>query len=311
VAAQTWEEIVAEARLSAEEQKVLDNIVKRVPEFKEGRLRQADYSRQSLEVQKQKKEAEEAIAYSQKMRAWADEKVPIWEQAVADGAFDKDGTALWKKEQERLNKELQDAKAAAVAGADMDPAELTKRVEEIVRANGGVTKAEFQALMASEAAKIADERVEAKYKQFQDEFNTKTIPFNMGMSAANALAALDYERVTGEKFTADKQKELFGLMNKENNFDPRAVMEVMLEPVRKQKETEAEIEKRVKARLEEERKQRGYTEDQPYIPIPGVNQPKGSLQAMLDASAEEGDVESKIMAAGKKAAAELRNEGKY
>src|ERR1700761_3797484 len=140
MAAQTWEEIVAEARLSADEQKLLDNIVKRVPEFKEGRLRQADYSRQSLDLQKQKKEAEEAIAYSQRMKAWADEKVPVWESAVEKGLVDEEGNFVWLQEKERLAKELNDARAAAVGGTDMDPAELTRRVEEIVKANGGVTQ---------------------------------------------------------------------------------------------------------------------------------------------------------------------------
>lgn len=311
MAAQTWEEILVEARLSAEEQKVIDNIVKRVPEFKDGRMRQSDYSRQSLEIQKQKKDYDEAVAYSQRMKAWADEKVPVWESAVEKGLVDEEGNFVWLQEKERLAKELTDAKAKAVGGADMDPAELKKTVEEVVKAYGpGLTKDELAALISSEAQKLSKQTFDTEYEKVKAEFNGTTIPFTMAMAANNSLAAKDYETVTGEEWSDEKQKELYALMTKENNMNPRAAMKMMLKPVLDKKAADADFETKYQERLAKERKAQGV-EDGPYIPIPGVNQPKGSLQAMLDASAAEGDVESIVMAAGRKAAAELRTEGKY
>jgi len=312
MAEDTLEEILGRAQLSADERKLFDNTLQKNPELKKGWLRQSDYSRQMNEVTARKKQYDDAVEYNLKMKAWADEKVPIWESLVKKGVVSEDGDNLWLTEKDRLAKELDEAKKAAVAGADMDPAELTKRVEEIVKANGGVTQAEYKALVASEAARIAEEKVNAKYAEFETKFNTSTIPFTAAIAANNGLAALDYERVTGKEWTDDTQKELYALMTKENNMNPRAVMRIMLEPVRKEKETADLIEKEVQKRLAEERRLRGVSGDEPYIPIPGVNQPKGSLQAMLDASVEpSGDAESAIMAAGRRAAAELRTEGKY
>src|SRR5271154_781531 len=119
--AQTWEEILAEAKLSASEKQLIDNLVQRVPEFKDGRMRQADYSRQSLEIQKQKKDYDEAIAVKEKVNTWYLEKKPIWDSLIASGAVVDDRERVWPKEKERMTLELEAAKKAAVAGADMDP----------------------------------------------------------------------------------------------------------------------------------------------------------------------------------------------
>lgn len=310
---QTWEEILAAAQLSADESKLIDKIVQRVPEFKDGRLRQSDYSRQSTELQGRKKEYDDAVALNDRTQEWYQRVKPTWDTLVSAGAVDDDGEPVWPTEKTRMAKELADAKAAALAGVDMDPAELTRRVEEIVKANGGVTQAEMKALVASEASKMAEEAVGRKYTEFQKEFNEKTIPFNMGMTAANSLAALDYEKVTGEEFTEDKQKELFTLMTKENNFNPRAVMKLMLEPVKQKKATEDEIDRRANEKAAKMLRDRGeLADDQPFIPIPEKTvQPKGSLQKLMDLSTdEEADPATLIAAASRKAAAELRAEGK-
>lgn len=307
MAAQTWEEILAEARLSADESKLLDNIVKRVPEFRDGRLRQSDYSRQSLELQKKQKEYDAAIETKQKVDEWWGETKPVWQGLIDAGAIDQDNKPIWPEEKKRLQKELEDAKKAAVAGADMDPAELDRRVKEIVNAAGGVTREEMAALVASEARKMSEETVQNKYTEWTKSFNEKTIPFTAGIAAANALAAIDYERVTGEEFTPEKQDELFKLMAKEQNMDPRSAMKLYLKPVVEKKATEAEIEKRVKERLDQERQKIGVDGDM-YIPQElGGEKAKGSLQRMLEESAaQEGDLETLVKMAGHKAAVELR-----
>ncbi len=309
----TLESILSNARLSADERKVFEKALNENPELKKGWLRQSDYSRNMDQVTARKKEYDEAVAFNERMKTWADEKIPIWEGLVAAGAIDEESKPLWPAEKERLAKELEDAKKAAVAGADMDPAELDRRVRDIVKAAGGATSEEIKALVASEAAKMAAETFDNKYKEVEKNFNEKTIPFSMGISAANSLAALDYEKVTGEEFTDDKQKELFTLMTKENNFNPRAVMKIMLKPVIEKKATEVEVERLANERAAKILRDRGELVDgEPFIPVPDKqNQPRGSLQRLLDDSKDEGDVESLAMAAGRKAAAELRSEGKY
>lgn len=310
---QTWEEIVAAAQLSADESKLLDKVVQRVPEFRDGRLRQADYSRVQLEMQNRKKEYDDAVALSARTSAWYERVKPTYDVLREAGAINDDDEPVWPTEKQRMAKELEAAKAAAVAGVDMDPAELTRRVEEIVKANGGATQAEVKALVASEGAKLAEEAVNRKYTEFQKEFNEKTIPFNMGMSAANSLAAMDYEKTTGEEFTEEKQKELFAFMTKENNFNPRSAMKLMLEPVR-QKKTQAEEVKREATKMAEEmlRARGELAEDQPFIPLPEKTvQPKGSLQRLMELSTDsDADPTTLIAAAANKAAAELRSEGK-
>ena len=306
--AQTWEEILQEARLSADEQKLLDNLVKRVPEFKDGRLRQSEFSRLTNDMQRKKKEYDDAIALKDQVNGWWEEKKPIFEALVEAGAIDDDAKPVWPEEKKRLQRELDEAKKAALAGGDMDPAELDRRVREIVKANGGVTQDELKALVASEAGRLARESFQSEYEKVKAEFNQKTIPFAAGIAAANALAAFDYEKTTGEEFTPEKQSELFNLMTKENNMDPRAVMKIFLKPVVEKKNAEAEIERRVQERLDKERQRMGYDPDQPFIPqeVTGEQQ-MGSLKRMLAASAEaEGDIEGLVAAASRKAAAELR-----
>jgi hypothetical protein len=313
MAEDTLESILGNARLSADERKLFEKTLNDNPELKKGWLRQSDYSRNMDQVTARKKEYDEAIALKEKTSAWYERVKPTWDTLLEAGAVNEEGEPLWPTEKQRMAKELEDAKRAVVAGADMDPAELDKRVREIVKANGGATQEEIKALILSEGVKLAEEAVNRKYAEFQKEFNEKTIPFNMGMSAANSLAASDYEKVTGEEFTEDKQKELFALMSKENNFNPRAAMKIMLEPVKQKKAQAEEIKVQATKMAEEMLRARGeLAEDQPFIPLPEKTvQPKGSLQKLMELSSDsDADPSTLIAAAASKAAAELRAEGK-
>src|ERR1700677_1305371 len=239
--AQTWEEIIAEAKLSASEKQLFDSVVQRVPEVKDGRLRLADYNRNMNELGARKKEYDDAIATKDRVNTWYEERKPVWDQLVSAGAVDEDGEPVWPKERERLAKELEDAKKAALAGADMDPAELTRRVQEIVKANGGATVEEQKALIASEAKKLAEETFETKYKEVQKEFNEKTIPFTTGFATSMAIMANRYEKETGQEWTDEKQKEVFELMARENDFNPRSAVTKYMKPLVEEKATQAKI----------------------------------------------------------------------
>jgi hypothetical protein len=313
MAGQTWEEILQEARLSADESKLLDNLVKRVPEFRDGRLRQSDYGRQSLELQKKHKEYEEAIALKDRVQGWWEEKKPIWEGLIEAGAINENSEPLWPEERKRMERELEEAKRAALAGGDMDPAELDRRVKDIVKASGGVTREELTALVASEAAKLSKETFNTEYEKAKIEMNEKTIPFMAGFSTSMATAAIKYEKETGKDWTDDDQKAVFELMAKEKNFNPREVVGMYMKPALDEKKTKAEVERLVEERLTAERKRLGYDGEQPYIPqeVSG-ERAQGSLQRMLNESAAtEGDLETLVRQAAHKGAVELRESGKF
>ena len=313
MAVQTWEEIVSAAQLSADERKLLDNIVQKVPEFKDGRLRQADYSRKLTELQTQEKEYTEALAYNQKMKVWADEKVPIWESLVEQGVIDEESKPLWPEEKASLAAELEAAKKAAVGG-EMDPAELDKRVKEIVVASGLSLNAEqYRNLYASEGKKLVEETINAKYTEFEKNFNEKTIPFTTGFATSMAIMANKFEKETGKEFTDEDQKAVFDLMSKEKDFNPRTAVEKYMEPTVREKKTAADIERLAEERANKIIAERGGLPgggSEGHFP---TGEARGSLQKMLEQSAKEGegDVESLTMAAARTAAAELRSVGKF
>ena len=68
-----------------------------------------------------------------------------------------------------------------------------------------------------------------------------------------------YEQESGEKWTPEKQKELFDLMSKEQNFDALKVEEKFLAPVREKKARVQEVEELAKKRAEEILKERGIS----------------------------------------------------
>ena len=313
MAIQTWDDILEAAQLSADERKVINNIVQKVPEFKDGRLRQADYDRNIQKLKAQEKEYSEALDYNQKMKAWADETVPRYNSLIDKGIISEDGEELWSTQKTDLEKQLEEAKKAAVGG-EMDPAELDKRVKEIVKESGmSLTAEQWKNLYASEGKAMVDEAITSRYTKFQQDFNENTIPFTAGFSAANTLTALKYEKETGQPWTRDTQKEFFDLMTKEKNFDPFEMGDKFIEPKTRDKRNQAEIE-----RLAEERAQKIIAE-RGGMPGGGsegsfpTGEARGSLQRMLEQSAKEseGDVESLTMAAGRAAAAELRSQGKF
>ena len=311
MAVQTWEEILAAAQLSADERKLLDNTLQKVPALKEGWLRHDDYSRKTQEIAARKAEYDTAVATASKWDAWADEKVPIWQKLVEKGAVTDDGDLLWPTEKEKLEADLKLAREQALAGGDMDPKELERRIQEVVKANGGVTVAEYQALAAAEAKKMASEIVDGKYKEFEITFNEKTIPFVTGFSTAMAIQASKYEKETGKEFTAETQKEFFDLMSKEKDFDPYSAGKKFLEPIRTQKKNELEIERLAQERAGKIIAERGGLPGgggEGYIPQGGG---MGSLQRMLEMSkaAPIGDVESALQDAVTKGTQELAQAG--
>lgn len=300
----TFEEIIAS--LSADEKKLFDNTLSKNPELKEGWMAQADYTRKTQALAADRLKMQADLDYAEQMKEWSDVNVPRYNALVEKGIVSDTGEELWSAQKAELERQLAEARAQAVGG-DMDPAELDKRVREIVKANGGLTPEEMKAVVTSEAKKLAEETFEAKYAAKETDFNEKTIPFVAGFSSGVAVAAAKYERETGKTWTAETAKDFFSLMSTEKNFDPYAVSEKFLAPHKAAKDSEAEIERKAQERADEIIKQRGGMPgagDEQIIPGQ-----KGNLQQMLDRSAAD-DFESVIAAKAVEAAKSLHAEGK-
>lgn len=295
--------------LSADEKKLLENTLSKNPELKDGWLRQDDYSREQNKLKAEREAMAADLDHAERMKVWGEKNVPIYDGLVAKGIINEEGEELWTGQKADLETQLAAARAAAVAGGEMDPAELKRNVEEIVKANGGVTRAELDALIASETKKLTEATFDAKYADKEVEFNSKTIPFVTGFSTSMALAAAKYERDTGKEFTDADTKAVFEMMTKEKKFDPREMVAEYAKPHLQRKTDDAEVERRVEARLAEERKNRGLpgAGDEPFIP---QSTEVGNIKKMLERSAGEGDFESAVMAAAVKGATELATEGK-
>jgi len=307
MAVKSFEEVYGQ--LSADEKKLFDSTLTKHPELKEGWLRQDDYSRKLNEFKSKEKDFEEAQAEKAKYDEWADRTIPVWKKLAEQGIVDEEtGEELWTKQKSELEQQLEEAKKAALAGGDMDPKELDRRVTEIVKANGGVTKEEMAALIQSEAKKLASEVFTEQWQGKEKDFNEKTIPFVAGFSAGTAVVASQFEKETGEAWTKERQAQMFELMAAKKNFDPFAVKEELIAPFKAKKDQEAEIERRVQERLQATK---GLPESGDETFIPEAEKAKGALRQMLDRSAEaEGDTMTLIMNKAREAGSQMRSEGK-
>ena len=303
MAVKTFEEIYAQ--LSADERKVIDNVFAKEPELKGGWTRLDDYSRKTQELAQEKKKFETDLEYAQRMKAWADDAVPKYDALVAKGIIDKDtGEELWTTQKAELEKQLEEARKAAVGG-DMDPAELDKRVREIVKAAGGLTPEELKAVVASQSKQLALETFGEEWTKKEKDFNEKTIPFVGGFSAATAVVAMHFEKETGEPWTADKQKELYALMSQKNNFDPFALEADLLAPARAKKAKDKEIQDAIDA----DRKTRSSMPGGGGEEFIVQGDQKGALQKALEQSGGA-DFETTIKTHAVEAAKALAAEGK-
>ena len=307
MAVKTFEEIYS--ALSAQEKTLIDNLFAKEPELKGGWLRQDDYSRKQNELKSKETVYEEAVAYKAKMEPWSQEAYERIHSLEEAGVLDPEGKVLWTDQKAELERQIEAAKAL---GGDMDPKQLdelvTKKVQEIAKQAGGLTREEATALYAAETKKAVEDGFTAR----EAKFNSETIPFVAGFAAANGVVALRYEKESGEKWTPDKQKEFFEMMSKENKFDPYALEDKLMEPVKAKKQREADIEAEVNKRLADRGMPAGGGER--FIPQQFGGDAKGLLQKALDDSAgsDKGpvDVRDLVQAGVVEGAKELIQAGK-
>ena len=310
MAVKTFDETVQGLKLSADEKKLFDSVIAKAPELKEGWLRQDDYSRKQTEMKAKQEEYDAAVEYKTKMEPWSDKVYSTLESVAEKGWFDLEkGEEHFTDKYSEIEKQLEEAKA--LTGGDMDPQKLQEivdaRVKETVKNAGGLSKEEITALYKAET-KTA---IEEGFKEREADFNSKTIPFVAGFAAANAVVSARYERESGEKWTPEKQKEFFELMSKEGKFDPFALEDKLLEPVKAKKKVEADIEAEVQKRLAGRGMPGGGGER--FIPQPPGGDARGLLQKALEESgkADAPDVRDSVRAGVVEGAKELVESGKF
>lgn len=311
MAVKTWDEIYAS--LSADEKKLIDNLHAKEPELKAGWLRRDDYSRAQNELKAKETVYEEAVSYKAKMEPWAGKVYSTLESAAEKGWFDLDsGEEHFTDKYSELEKQLE----AAKLGGDMDPKQLealvTAKVQEIAKQAGGLTREEVAALYAKESKSL----VEAGFAEREAKFNAETIPFVAGFSAGVAVLASRYEQESGEKWTPEKQQELFKVMSAEQNFDAFKVEEKFMAPIRAKKEEEKRIEERAQAIVKEKYGATGMPGGggERFIPQPPGGDARGLLQKALDESGSDKgpmDVRDLVAAGVVEGAKELQSAGKF
>ena len=313
MAVKTFEEIYS--GLSAQEKTLLDNVFAKEPELKGGWLRQDDYSRKQNELKSKQSEYEEAVAYKAKMEPWSQEAYDRIHALEEAGVLDPEGKVLWTDQKAELERQIEEAKAL---GGDMDPKQLealvTAKVQEIAKNAGGLTREEAAALYASETKKV----VEAGFVEREEKFNKETIPFVAGFSAGVAVLASRYEQESGEKWSTEKQQELFKLMNAEQNFDALKIEDKFMSPIRSKKEEEKRIEERAEKIVREKYGVGSMPGggNERYIPQPPGGDARGLLQKALEQSAGTGDkgpadVRDLVREGVVEGAKELADAGKY
>jgi hypothetical protein len=153
MAVETFDQIYG--RLSADEKKLLDNLFAKEPELKKGWLRQDDFSRRSDELQTKQSRLVELERYEAEMAPWAEEAHKRIRTMETAGIIDAEGRDLWTEQKTDFEKRIA---AAALAGGDMNPEELEKRVKDIMKMSGAqFTQDEIKVLAEATSRKMAEE----------------------------------------------------------------------------------------------------------------------------------------------------------
>lgn len=313
MAVKTFDDIYS--GLSAQEKTLLDNVFAKEPELKGGWLRQDDYSRKQNELKSKQSEYEEAVAYKAKMEPWSQEAYERIHALEEAGVLDPEGKVLWTDQKAELERKIEEAKAL---GGEVDPKQLEalvdSKVKEIAKNAGGLTREEAAALYASESKKLVD----AGFSEREEKFNKETIPFVAGFSAGVAVLASRYEQESGEKWSTEKQQELFKLMSTEQNFDALKIEDKFMSPIRSKKEEDKRIEERAQAIAREKYGATGMPGGggERFIPQPPREDARGLLQKALEDSAGTGgkgpvDVRDLVNAGVVEGAKELIDSGKF
>jgi hypothetical protein len=263
-------------------------------------LRQSDYDRFMNENKGKLNKFDER-------EAWYNKAKPTFDQTVKDLKTSQERIAELEKAKGELEEKIKGASitaaaaAAAEGGGDVDPA----KIAEAVRASLGddiPTKDALHKLIQDKTVELVKANYETAVKKFYDEDFPKAALFSSQFTDAQ----IRYFQETGKRLDPKEYSKFL----KENAIaSPEAGYEKFMEPVRRQTEIAAEVDKRVK----DEIAKRNSSGDFPGSS--GSPQPMGALQVRLQKRSEGDPLIPKDAELGDNslaflAAKELREEGK-
>lgn len=268
-------------------------ILEKHPTLGEGWLRQSDYDRMMNE-NKTKIEAVDRV------KAWHEEYKPKYDNLVRENATLTSQKSEWEASKTKLEADLATASAAAAAakageGGNVDPAKIAEAVKAAI-GNTIPTKTEIAALVAAEAEKQVKTFGEASRKQFYENDFAQSAQWITGMNDV----MWRYRDEFGKPLD---RAEFAKFMTEKKITDPI----VAYDEFTKEAKTEKEVQKRVDAKLEEEKK------NNPAPGIPGTSGAPGHLQIRIAARKPDDPLFGKEFELGDNtaamaAAAELRAE---
>lgn len=191
------------------------------------------------ELNKAQTEAKTAKEDREKIVAWEKKNRPEFDRAVADAE-------RYRKEAEELRLKVEKAatRQEDLTGTEVDADKLMQNV--LAKLDGRtVSQEKLNELIAAEATKISTS-VDNKLGEERQKFFKETVPAIAQWTNRMARAVIKYQ----QEFGKELNDEEFGKFMAENNItDPTEAYQRFTEPTRRQKEVDAEVEKRVQAEL--------------------------------------------------------------
>lgn len=175
---------------------------------------------------------------AQEIKEWEKRERPKFDKVVKD-------LEQTERERDDLKRRVDEAAAHRPGDpADVSADELQKRVEERL-AGRMVTDDRLKAIMKEEREGLMKEMV-TTLDNARKEFLEKTFPMATNFQADLVEVMQDHFNETGKKMD---RKAFSDFMQEHKIIDPKEAYERMMAPVRKEKEINAEVEKRVADRM--------------------------------------------------------------
>jgi hypothetical protein len=263
-------------------------------ELKDGRLRQADYSR-FLNENRQK------LAKVDEWKTWADKNVPLHQKLVEDYTTLENSHKTLQQQADDYREKLAKVQAGEM---DVDEATLNARIDQ--RLSGGYyTRSEIDKIVKDEAQKMAREESTQTLNGLTNKFLTETWPAATEIMSTLIECSFSHQQEFGTPLSRDQRKEIGDLMKSRNIEDPLKAYESWVEPKRSQKRNDEEVDRRVNERLQ----------NQNFPGVSGVPvEDLGPMQARKVEGALPKLPDDAVLGEGSlamAAAQELRKDGKY
>jgi len=286
--------------IPADQVTIFDNLLTKTPDLstrlKEGVLRQSDYDRK---MNASKADVEAAKKRAKELEDWYAENEPIHKSTLAD--YEKVEKSN-KELQERLR--LAEAARQSSGGDEVNAAELELKVKEQIEKFGYVSRADMDAIIATEAKKMAETEVKTSIAEATKDFWSKTFPAAATAQADIAEVVYDWKAEFGENIDRAKLDEIMKQRSLTSFKDGAAAL---AEPIRSKREFDKKVKEEALVIAS------GMTGGGMAGGAGGAPVPMGAVQMRMqrDAKAAEAAGISNSKLAAVEAAQELRAAGKF